>query len=331
VSIARSKLLLGFSLAIATLQQAAMPAVVSKPRAAITRARNIIVWQRVGNWLVLTEDALAGRTCYYYDPFRRSRLVLKKPQPGAWIPLGSAIKWLMLIDRRQGLDRLIAHDVDWHASYIAYPSSFPQVGVGMVGNTCIFGQYRAEALGKCRPVNLLSLDVKTGLCAPFFSNDCEMGVFAHDGDTIVYRAVDPLGQVSLRGIRFDDPTEFTIALGEAVEPSVCRDLVAWAVPAAGGWIIKAANLVSGEIREITSTRAASPCPEAGNGFVCWLDSRNAKTTGVDIYGYDWASAKQFVVNAARGDQLKLRVCGDLATWSTGAVNYQTLWTATVAP
>lgn len=291
----------------------------------LTKTRNVIVWQRFGAWLMITEDLPTGRTCYYYNPTRRSRLNLKKPLRGDWVPLGSAIKWLMYVDHVQGLDRLMAHDVDRHVYCIAWPSALDQIGCGMSGEMCLFGQYRTRPLGMCTPVDLFAFDVRRGGCVPVITSDTEKCQFAHDGSILVYRSVTPDGVVQIRGIGYSGGGEFEIASRDGFFPSVCGPLVAWAEVNGAGFDIIAKHLVSGEVRAVAFTTANPPCPQAGPGAIFWQDARTRSKTGLDIYGYDWQSGREFVVTKSAGDQFNLRVCGDLVCWVTGPKTSQILW------
>lgn len=311
--------------AVALISRAS--AAVSTPTKILVNVKNPIVWQRFGSWLMVTEDLPTGRTCYYHDPARKSKLLLKRPLKGTWQPLGSAIKWLMYIDNVNRLDRLMAHDVDRHVFSIAFRSAQRQVGCGMVDTRCIFGQYRAGLSGDHYPVNLYCINMLGGAVTSFLASDSEKSQFAHDGSLLVYRANLGNGDYRILGAYFNQPAEFEIAARNGVEPSVCGNLVAWAEADGTAWNIVAKNLQTGEIRTVARTTANPPCPEAGNGAIFWEDARNKLKTGIDIYGYDWAAAKEFAVSATTGDQIKLRVCGDMITWVTGAVNYQTVWMA----
>jgi len=302
-------------------------AAVSTPTKILTNAKNPIVWQRFGQWLMITEDLPTGRTCYFHDPAHRSKMLFKKPLKGAWQPLGSAVKWLMYIDNVNGLDRLMAHDVDRHVYCVARSSAQRQVGAGMVDTRCIFGQYRAGRVGDHYAVDLYCINMIGGAVTQFYASDSEKSQFAHDGSLLVYRAYLGNGDYRILGAYFNQPGEFEIAARNGVEPSVCGNLVAWAEADGAGWNIVAKNLQTGEIRGVARTTANPPCPEAGNGAIFWQDARNKLKTGIDIYGYDWATGMEFPVSVAAGDQIKLRVCGDLITWASGLVNYQTLWMA----
>lgn len=303
-------------------------AATSAPFRILTYAKNPIVWQRFGSWLMITEDLPnKGRTCYYLSPTRASRLSLKEPLPGEWQPLGSAIKWLMYMDKVDGVDRLMAHDVDWHAYYVARSSKQVQVGCGMVDTRCIFGQYRPFKIGEVYPVDLYCLDMIGGALTVFCMSSSEKSDFAHDGNLLVYRARYPNGEVRIMGHYFDGAREFEIAARDGVGLSVCGNLVAWAERAGSGWDIMAKDISTGEVRKVIHTIADPPRPQAGKGSIFWQDARKASTTGIDIYGYDWNTRKEFVVAATREDDIKLRVCGDMVTWASGRTYYQSLFGA----
>ena len=291
-----------------------------------TSRKNPIVWQAFGNWLMTTEDLTAGRICYFYDPVRRTISNLIDEMPTTAAPLGSAIKWLMYTDRYQNVDRLMAGDVDNDSSHVAWWSNQKQVGCGMRDTTCIFGQYRDGKVGDHYPVDLYNFDVARGGATLFLSSVSEKSQFAHDGNLIVYRAYYSATDSRIYGVNFSGGPEFEIAARNGFEPSVCGSLVAWYEVNGSGFNIVAKNLDTGELRTIAYTTANPPRPEAGRGAIFWQDKRSAASTGVDIYGYDWQSGQEFPVTTATGDQLKLRVCDNLVTWTTGTTS-QTQWGA----
>lgn len=303
-------------------------AATSAPFQMLTRMRNPIVWQGFGTWLMLTEDMPTGRICYYFDYASRSKVSVKKPQPGNWVPLGSAIKWLMYIDRVNGMDRLMAHDVDHHLISVARPSPQMQVGCGFVDSDCIYGQYRAARVGDHYPVDLYRLHLNNGRWEPFCISDSEKSGFAHDGNLMVYRAHYGPGDDRICGQYFSGGSEFVIANRNPIHLTVCGSLVAWAEASGKGYNIVAEDLMSGEIRTVAWTKANPPCPEAGRGAIFWEDARDTKT-GLDIYGYDWAAKKEFAVSTARGNQVRLRVCDDMVTYVSGAKNFEILWGARI--
>lgn len=307
-----------------------LPAATSSPVSLITNARNIIVWQEFHPWLMITEDLTAGRTCYNFSHVDRSKSSLKPAMPGSWSPIGSAIKWLFFIGNASGLDQLTAHQVDYHLDFVVVPSLQPQVGCGMLGNRCVFGQYRGTMAGDHYPVDLYDYDAASAAVTQACISDSEKTQFAHDDSLIVYRANLGSGAYAIYGHYFDVPGEFLIADRNGTEPSVCSPLVAWAEESGAGFDIVAKNLETGEMRTVAYTTANPPCPEAGRGAIFWQDARNS-ATAPDIYGYDWDSGQEFAVTTAAGSQARLRVCDDVVTWVTGLTNYQTLWSATVTP
>ncbi|MCE5200504.1 hypothetical protein LLG39_16180 [bacterium] len=294
----------------------------------LTKCKNITVWQRFDRWLMVTEDQTDGRVCYFFDPVTHSRLNFKNALPGAWIPMGSAIKWLMYVDHYQGFDRLMAHDVDWQTYHVVREVSRNQIPCGMVGNKCFFGEYRAAMSGDHYPVDIYWADLERGGCYLFCASDSDKSQFAHDGNLMVYRAYNEPGDVRICGYYFNGTGEFEIVRRDGIEPSVCGNLVAWAEANGSGWNIVAKDLSTGELRTITYTTANPPRPEAGKGAIFWQAS--SSTTGLDIYGYDWATGTQFTVTSASGNQTRLRVCNDLVTWVSGLSPSEILYGAYIA-
>lgn len=307
---------------------ASVRAATSAPVQILTQMRTPIVWQGFGTWLVMTEDMPTGRTCYYFDYLTRSKVILKKPQPGTYAPLGSAIKWLMYIDKIDGLNRLIAHDVDHQIFHIAKSSPMNQVGCGFVGSDCIYGQYRAAWVKDHYPVDIFRLHLTNGVYETVCISDSEKSDFAHDGNLMVYRAHYGPGDNRICGLYFSGGGEFVIANRDAIHPTVCGQLVAWAEPNGTGFNIMAEDISTGEMRTVGYTKANPPSPEAGMGAIFWEDARN-KATGLDIYGYDWGTKREFAVTNAAGDQVRLRVCNDMVTYVSGAKNYEVLWGAKI--
>jgi len=304
---------------------------LSTPKQLITRGSNVIVWQRQDYWLVVTEDLSQGRTCYYLDHDNFTRMYLKKNAPGNWAPLGSAIKWLMYTDYYQGLNRLMAGDVDWNTYHIARLSQQNQIGCGMVGTQCIYAQYRAAMSGDHYPVDLYYFHVDTGLVEPFCVSNSEKTDFAHDGNLIVYRSHIGPGDDRIYGHFFSGGDEFEIAARNGLHPTVCGSLVAWAEVSGSGYNIWAKNIATGEMRLVAFTSANPPRPEAGHGAIFWEDARNQSKTGLDIYGYDWDSGREFPVTTAAGDQVRLKASDDLITWVSGLPGYEILWGSDYTP
>lgn len=293
--------------------------------------KNPVIWQRFGNGLYMTETVTTLYSkCYYYNLDVKTSSVLMENLPHTAAPLGSQIKWLMYMDFKDGLDRLMAGDVDYDISHIAQQSNRNQVGCGMRGNTCIYGQYTDRRAGDRYAVDLYSLDIERGGTTSFLVSNSEKTQFAHDGNLMVYRAYYSATDVRICGVYFDGGDEFTIASRNGFEPSVCGPIVAWYEVNGAGYDIVAKNMETGEIRTIAYTTANPPRPEAGRGSVFWQDKRNAAVTGVDIYGYCWQTGQEFPVVTDTGDQHKLRVCDDLVTWMTGTTS-QAMWIAYVLP
>ena len=303
-------------------------AATSAPFQILTQRRTPIVWQSFGTWLMMTEDMPTGRTCYYYDYVTKSKVNLKVPQGTGWAPLGSAIKWLMYMDKVDGVNRLMAQDVDHQIFHVTKSSPMDQVGCGFVGSDCIYGQYRGTWVRDHYPVDIYRLHLTNGVYETVCISDSEKSEFAHDGNLMVYRAHYGPGDNRICGIYFTGGAEFVIANRDVIHPTVCGKLVAWAEPSGLGYNIMAQDIGTGEMRTIAYTKANPPCPEAGSGAIFWEDTRNA-STGLDIYGYDWGSKREFVVSNAAGDQVRLRACGDLVTYVSGTKNYEILWGAKI--
>ncbi len=320
-------LFLSFTVAILYLSLPVIAA-TGTPFKVLSKGNNIIVWQNIGQWLLITEDSSKGRFCYCYDPMTRSRIHLKNPQPGAWIPLGSAIKWLMYECQWQGLSRLMAHDVDWHAFYIAVPSMENQLGCAMVGDICWFGQYRREKIRDHYPVDIMAYNVKRGFWTPFLISDSEKTQFAHDGKLLVYRFYDSPSSQGIAATFLAGGGEFIIANGNYQEPATNYPLVTWFESTPTGSNVFGKNILSGEIRLIAQTTQANPRPEAGIWSIYWQDRKNS-LTGLDIYGYEWKTGKSFIVTNIKGDQYGLRVCDNLVTWVSGIKKSQILWVAKI--
>ncbi len=300
----------------------------SAPFQIASKLRNPIVWQGFGTWLMMTEDLTTGRTCYYFEYNNKSRVNLKPAQGGGWTPLGSAIKWLMYVDDVQGMSRLMAHDVDHHADHIAVSSTQPQIGCGFCGNDCYYGQYRAAKVGDHYPVDIYRISMANGYYEPVCVSDSEKSDFAHDGTLMVYGAHYGPGDDRICGKYFAGGDEFVIACTNAIHPTVCGNLVAWAEVYGNGYRIVGKDILTGDTRIVAYTKAGPPCPEAGRCAIFWEDARSLRTTGLDIYGYDWGAGKEFPVTTAPGSQVRLRVCDNLVTYVTGNLGYEILWGVT---
>jgi len=295
----------------------------------LTRTRNPIVWQGFGTCLMMTEDMPNGRICYYYDYKTRARMDVKAAMAGNWVPLGSAIKWLMYVGSYQARDRLMAHDVDHNIYSIAKFSPQNQVGCGFAGTDCFFGEYRAKRVADHYPVDLYKIHLYGGGgWEPVCISDSEKSQFAHDGNLLVYAAHYSFLDNRIMGLYFAGGPEFTIIRRAAKYPTVCGSLVAWVEKNGLGFNIVAMDISTGEVRTVGYTKANPPCAQAGRGAIFWEDARNV-STGLDIYGYDWATGKEFCVTKMAGAQVRLRVCDDLVTYVSGPKNYEILWGAKI--
>lgn len=318
-------------LCVAVLATSAIDAATLAPFQMLTRMRNPVVWQNFGTCLMMTEDLPAGRICYYYDYTTRARMNVKSAMPGNWMPLGSAIKWLMYVGPYQYRNRLMSHDVDHNIYSIAKWSNSNQVGCGFAGTDCFFGEYRPVRVGDHYPVDIYRIHLYNGGgWEPVCISDSEKSQFAHDGTLLVYMAHYGFLDDRIMGLYFAGGPEFELARRAAIEPSVCGSLVAWAERYGVGYNIFGMDISTGEIRKVAFTKANPPCPEAGRGAIFWEDARNY-ATGLDIYGYDWATRAEFCVTKAAGPQVRLRVCDSLVTYVSGPRNYEILWGAKIAP
>ena len=159
-------------------------------------------------------------------------------------------------------------------------------------------------------------------------SDSEKSQFAHDGNLLVYAAHYSFLDNRIMGLYFSGGPEFTITRRSGKYPTVCGSLVAWVEKNGPGFNIVATDLNTGEVRTVGYTSVGPPSPQAGRGAIFWQDVRDP-ATGLDIYGYDWATGEEFCVTNAPGDQVRLRACDDLVTYVSGPKNYEILWGAKI--
>lgn len=297
-----------------------------------TGLKNPIPWHVFYPTILVTVDPSAGmRDCYFQNAFTKaiSPMTRTGPIPGAWEAYGSYQKWLLYLDPTIALPRLMSHDVDSGPNYTAAYSSYKQVGCGMSANRMIYGQYRANSVNGIYPVDLNFYNVQTGANTPHVVSDSEKMQFSHDGTTLVYRAVFGGQSGKIYGVLFSGGPEFLVSDHDGYAPSISGNLAAWYEPSGGGFNILAKDLSTGETRTVAFTTANPPRPSCANGTILWEDARNQGSSGIDIYGYDWASASEFPVTTAAGNQLNLIAGDDLVVWTSGSGNNQTLHAAKI--
>ena len=300
---------------------------VGVPQLMNSGLNNPIMWQINSSSVLITQDIVGGRSCFFQDAIYgyTSPMTQRGPIPGTWIPYGSYQKWLMYVNDTQSLYRVMNHDVDISVpEQITIPTQTNQTGCGMIGNRLVYGQYRDSAVNGVVPVDLKHYDLITAYITPLVTSDTEKTQFAHDGTTIVYRASNN-STAGIYGVLFTGGPEFQITDHNGYYPSIMGTLTAWAEVNGTGFNIMGKDLVSGQTRLIATTNANPPRPTVGRDTIFWEDTRNQTTTGLDIYGYNWPSSTEFAVTTATGDQTKV-LAGDLVVvWASGPTSNQTLY------
>lgn len=108
-------------------------------------------------------------------------------------------------------------------------------------------------------------------------------------------------------------TPICVESHDQTEPDVSGDTVVWVDARWGDQDIM--GYVAGYTFPICTDDAVQDQPAIAGDTVAWRDTRNAATSGADIYGYDLLTSREFAVCTATGDQSAPAVDQDLVVWN----------------
>jgi beta propeller repeat protein len=102
-------------------------------------------------------------------------------------------------------------------------------------------------------------------------------------------------------------------------PRISGNWVVWEDVVSGNREVLARTLPpTGSIVNVTNNPDAQGFPAIDGTKVVWEDSRNAATTGIDIYLRDLAGGSEQLVTNAPGDQLGPEISGNTVVWTDAA-------------
>lgn len=176
-----------------------------------------------------------------------------------------------------------------------------------------FGVTWFDDMGKDYLVDLSDLDKlreNPGSCSESIASSSWDIMFSQSGDKIIW-AYHPYPYTRLQKILgYDIKSKSQFEVDVRVElpykssPMMSGDLVAYqGSNGDDGNQIRLYDMASKTYKQLTPDQPASnQFPKIIGTKVVWVDRRNRKTTGEDIYGYDLATNSEFVVATKPGDQ-----------------------------
>ena len=109
---------------------------------------------------------------------------------------------------------------------------------------------------------------------------------------------------------------------DQIQPDVSGDTVVWSDTRYGDHVVFAYNRTADYTFGINLSDTAQDQEQPavwtgpnGTGTIVWRDTRNAATSGTDIYGFDLQTSREFAVCTATGDQSAPAVDQDLVVWN----------------
>ena len=183
-----------------------------------------------------------------------------------------------------------------------------------------FGVTWFDDMGKDYLVDLSDLDKlreNPGSCSESIASSSWDIMFSQSGDKIIW-AYHPYPYTRLQKILgYDIKSKSQFEVDVRVElpykssPMMSGDLVAYqGSNGDDGNQIRLYDMASKTYKQLTPDQPASnQFPKIIGTKVVWVDRRNRKTTGEDIYGYDLATNSEFVVATKPGDQSSFKFNG----------------------
>lgn len=176
-----------------------------------------------------------------------------------------------------------------------------------------FGITWFDEMGKDYIVDLSDLEKLTanpGACSELINTTSYNPVFSQTGDKVVW-AYHPYPYTRLQKIfGYDIKTKTQLEIDTRPEipykssPCMSGNTVAYqGSNGDDGNQIRLYNMKDKTYRQLTPDQPASnQFPKIIGTKIVWIDRRNSKTTGEDIYGYDLSTNSEFTVTTKPGDQ-----------------------------
>ncbi len=179
----------------------------------------------------------------------------------------------------------------------------------------------AEGSDPARRMDIFAHDLSTGETIPVCTNRALQAWPAVSGNVVVWadrRNAGDHDRWDLYGYDLAAGREFRItsrpeALGP---PAIAGQTVAWWAEHDGSRRVLAYDLASGKQRTLADLGRdpGQVGVDVGGDLVVW-SARRAATGDHDVYGYDLARGRAFIVSRAIGDQLQPRIAGRTVVWT----------------
>jgi len=201
----------------------------------------------------------------------------------------------------------------------------PRVGVGSNGDVLVVWEDRRSG-----NADIYGYDATQGKAFTVCTDPAQQVAPRISGDWVVWQD-DRNGNWDIYGAMID-PTTDPITVGPAtpicteahdqIQPDVSGDTVVWSDTRYGDHVIYAYNRTADYTFGLSLSNGVQDQEQPavwtrpdGTGTVVWRDTRNAATSGTDIYGFDLQTTREFAVCTAAGDQSAPAVDQGLVVWN----------------
>ena len=201
----------------------------------------------------------------------------------------------------------------------------PRVSVGSNGDVLVVWEDRRSG-----NADIYGYDATQGKAFTVCTDPAQQVAPRISGDWVVWQD-DRNGNWDIYGAMID-PTTDPITVGPAtpicteahdqIQPDVSGDTVVWSDTRYGDHVIFAYNRTADYTFGLSLSNGVQDQEQPavwtrpdGTGTVVWRDTRNAATSGTDIYGFDLQTAREFAVCTATGDQSAPAVDQGLVVWN----------------
>jgi len=201
----------------------------------------------------------------------------------------------------------------------------PRVSVGSNGDVLLVWEDRRSG-----NADIYGYDATQGKAFTVCTDPAQQVAPRISGDWVVWQD-DRNGNWDIYGAMID-PTTDPITVGPAtpicteahdqIQPDVSGDTVVWSDTRYGDHVIYAYNRTADYTFGLSLSNGVQDQEQPavwtrpdGTGTVVWRDTRNAATSGTDIYGFDLQTTREFAVCTAAGDQSAPAVDQGLVVWN----------------
>ena len=202
----------------------------------------------------------------------------------------------------------------------------PRVSVGSNGDVLVVWEDRRSGNADINGYDVtrgkafsVCVDPASQQVAPRISGDWVVWQDNSNGNWDIYGAmIDPTADP----IAVGPPTPICTEAHDQIQPDVSGDTVVWSDTRYGDHVIFAYNRTADYTFGLSLSSGAQDQEQPavwtgpeGTGTVVWKDTRDAATSGTDIYGFDLLTSREFAVCTATGDQSAPAVDQGLVVWN----------------